>query len=45
MLSTVLLYSSLGIAILALILGYNACARLGKFIKATNDLQWNDVAN
>lgn len=45
MLSTILLYSSLGVAIIALILGYNACARLGKFIKATNDLEWNDVAN
>jgi len=39
------LYSSLIIAILALFMSLNAGARVGKFIKSTNDLNWEDVAN
>ena len=40
-----ILYSSLLIAILALFMSLNAGARVGKFIKSTNDLNWEDVAN
>ena len=40
-----MLYSCLTIAILAFLLSLFACARLGKFIEITNDLNWNDVAN
>ena len=40
-----LLYSSLIIAILALFMSLNAGARVGKFIKSTNNLNWDDVAN
>ena len=39
------LYSSLFVAFLALFVALNAGARLGKFIKSTNDLNWEDVAN
>jgi len=41
----VLLYSSLGIAILALILCLYACVRVGHFIKASEGLDWDAVAN
>ena len=40
-----LLYSSLIIAILALFMSLNAGARVGKFIKSTQRLDWDDVAN
>ena len=40
-----LLYSSLSIAILALFLCCYACARVGQFISATKDLNWDDIAN
>jgi len=41
----VLLYSSLFVAILALLLGCLACVRVGDFIKATKDLDWDSIAN
>ena len=40
-----LLYSSLICSITSLILCLYACARLGNFIKSTNDLDWSNVAN
>ena len=40
-----ILYSSLLIAVLALFMSLNAGARVGKFIKSTNNLNWDDVAN
>jgi len=40
-----LLYTSLTVAILALILCLYACARLGQFISATKDLEWDSIAN
>jgi len=40
-----LIYSSLFVAFLALFMSLNAGARVGKFIKSTNDLNWEDVAN
>jgi hypothetical protein len=40
-----LLYSSFFLAIFALILCLYACARVGQFIKATNGLDWDAIAN
>ena len=40
-----LLYSSLFIAVLALYFGLYACGRVAKVIKATNDLDWDAIAN
>ena len=40
-----LLYTSLTVAILALILCLYACARLGQFISATKDLEWDSIAH
>jgi len=40
-----LLYSSFFLAIFALILCFYACARVGQFIKATNGLDWDAIAN
>jgi len=40
-----LLYFSLTVAILALILSYYACSRLGTFIKSTQDMDWDSIAN
>jgi len=41
----VLLYSSLFIAVLGLYFGLYACGRVAKISKATNDLDWDAVAN
>tara|TARA_Y100001951_G_scaffold82511_1_gene71004 strand:- start:795 stop:1091 length:297 start_codon:yes stop_codon:yes gene_type:complete len=41
----ILLYSSLFCSISAFFLCLYACARLGNFIKSTNDLDWSNVAN
>ena len=41
----VLLYSSLFCSIFALFLCLYACARVGNFIKATNNLDWSAIAN
>jgi hypothetical protein len=41
----VLLYSSLILAFLSFIMCLYACARVGNFLKATKDLQWDDIAN
>ena len=41
----VLLYSTLFIAILSLIIGLYACGRVAKVNQATNDLDWDAVAN
>lgn len=41
----VLLYSSLICSILALFLCLYACARVGNYIKATSNLDWDAVAN
>ena len=41
----VLLYSGLFVAFLALILSCLACVRVGDFIKATKDLDWDSIAN
>ena len=41
----VLLYSSIICSTLALILCLYACARVGKFISATNGLEWDAIAN
>jgi|TARA_A100001011_G_C14283357_1_gene832516 hypothetical protein len=41
----ILLYTSLGIAILALIIGYYAGVRVGKFIESTQGLEWDNIAN
>jgi hypothetical protein len=41
----VLLYSGLFVAVLALIIGLYACGRVAKFISATNDLDWDAIAN
>ena len=41
----VLLYSSLFIAVLALYFGLYACGRVAKINKATNNLDWDAVAN
>ena len=40
-----LLYSSLFIAFLSLFVALNAGARVGKFLKSSQDLNWDDVAN
>ena len=41
----VLLYSCLFLSIISFFLALFACARVGKFIKVTNDLDWSAVAN
>ena len=41
----VLLYSSLICSVLALFLCLYACARVGNYIKATSNLDWDAVAN
>jgi hypothetical protein len=41
----ILLYSSLGCSILALFLCLYACARVGNFIRSTEGLDWNSIAN
>lgn len=41
----ILLYSCLFLSISGFLLAIIACARVGKFIKATNDLDWSSVAN
>ena len=40
-----LLYTSLSLAIIALILCSYACARVGQFINASKGLDWDAVAN
>ena len=40
-----LLYTSFITAFLSLFLWLYACARLGNFIKNTNDLDWSAIAN
>jgi len=41
----ILLYSSIFIASTALFLCLYACVRVGQFISATKDLNWDDIAN
>lgn len=41
----ILLYSSFFLAICSLILCLYACARVGQFIRASNGLDWDSVAN
>jgi len=41
----VLLYSSLICSVLALFICFYACARVGNYIKATSNLDWDAVAN
>ena len=41
----ILLYTSFITAFLSLFLCLYACARLGNFIKNTNDLDWSAIAN
>lgn len=41
----VLLYSSIICSTLALILCLYACARVGNFIRSTQDLDWSSIAN
>jgi hypothetical protein len=41
----ILLYSSLCCSILALFLCLYACARVGNFIRSTEGLDWNSIAN
>ena len=41
----VLLYSCLFLSILSLFLALIACARVGKVISSTANLDWSDVAN
>lgn len=41
----VLLYSSFILALSSFILCLYACARVGNFIKATNGLEWDAIAN
>ena len=41
----ILLYSSLFCSISALFLCLYACARVGNFIKSTNNLDWSAIAN
>jgi len=43
--ANLVLYSSLFIAFLALFVALNAGARVGKFIKSSQGLNWDDVAN
>ena len=45
MISTIVLFICFIVAFIAFLLSLFACARLGKFIKSTNGLEWNDVAN
>jgi len=40
-----LLYLSISIAFVSLFLCLYACARVGNFIKATKDLDWEAIAN
>jgi hypothetical protein len=40
-----LLYSGFCVAFLALLLSCLACVRVGQFIKATKDLEWDSIAN
>ena len=40
-----MLYSSLICSVLALILCLYACVRVGNFISATKDLDWDSIAN
>lgn len=41
----VLLYSAFFTAIMSLFLCLYACVRVGQFIKATKDLDWDSIAN
>lgn len=41
----ILLYSSFFLALTSFILCLYACARVGNFIKATNGLEWDAIAN
>ncbi len=41
----ILLYSCLFTSILSLFLAFIACARVGKIISSTQNLDWSDVAN
>lgn len=41
----ILLYSSLLLSFFSFFLALFACARIGKFIKSSNDLDWSSVAN
>jgi hypothetical protein len=41
----VLLYSSIFIALFALIIGLYACGRVAKVLSATKDLDWTAIAN
>ena len=41
----ILLYSCLFLSILSFFLALIACARVGKVIQASNNLDWSDVAN
>ena len=41
----ILLYSSIILSIFTFILCLYACARVGNFIRATEDLDWSSVAN
>lgn len=40
-----LLYSSIFIALLALIIGLYACGRVAKVVNSTKDLDWDAIAN
>ena len=40
-----LLYSSLFIAVLALLVGFYACGRVATVLNATKDLDWTAIAN
>ena len=41
----VLLYSCLFVSTISLFLAFIACARVGKVIRSTEGLHWDDVAN
>ena len=45
MILNLLIYSSFILASLSFILCLYACARVGKFISATNGLEWDAIAN
>ena len=45
MIHNLLIYSSFILATLSFILCLYACARVGKFISATNGLEWDAIAN
>ena len=45
MILNLLIYTSFILASLSFILGLYACARVGKFIQATNGLEWDAIAN